>query len=152
MKLCYACTQGQTCIGLAHTGEWINLSQVFRAYPEQFPWLEAHPEPALVDLLENTPDLLETMRYWLNHLQETGALASYRLQEPLQLLAPVTRPCFPDAPSATPAPPGPTARGSRGGPLSRCACATAPRAVKPGQCRSGLPVCPACLRPARRCR
>ncbi len=92
MKLCYACTQGQTCIGLAHTGEWINLSQVFRAYPEQFPWLEAHPEPALVDLLENTPDLLETMRYWLNHLQETGALASYRLQEPLQLLAPVTRP------------------------------------------------------------
>jgi 5-oxopent-3-ene-1,2,5-tricarboxylate decarboxylase/2-hydroxyhepta-2,4-diene-1,7-dioate isomerase len=92
MKLCYACAHGQTLIGLAHADEWINFSQVMHAHPGQFPWLKAHPEPSMMDLLENTPDLLGTVRYWLNHLQETGALDSYRLQEPPQLLAPVTRP------------------------------------------------------------
>lgn len=92
MRLCYARALGQTLIGLARTDEWINLSQVMRDHPEQFPWLRAHPEPDLVDLLENTPDLPGAMRYWLNHLQETGALDSYRLRETPQFLAPVTRP------------------------------------------------------------
>jgi 2-keto-4-pentenoate hydratase/2-oxohepta-3-ene-1,7-dioic acid hydratase in catechol pathway len=92
MKLCYASAHGHTLIGLAHADEWINLSQVMQTHPEQFPWLRVHPEPTTADLLENTADLLGTARYWFSHLQETGALDSYRLQEPVHFLAPVTRP------------------------------------------------------------
>jgi 2-keto-4-pentenoate hydratase/2-oxohepta-3-ene-1,7-dioic acid hydratase in catechol pathway len=92
MKLCYACADGHTFIGLARVDEWINLSQMMRDHPEQFPWLRVHPEPTTVDLLENTPDLLGTASQWFGHLQETGALDAYRLHEPVQFLAPVTRP------------------------------------------------------------
>jgi 2-keto-4-pentenoate hydratase/2-oxohepta-3-ene-1,7-dioic acid hydratase in catechol pathway len=92
MKLCSTCAQGHTWIGLARLNEWINLSQVMQTHPEQFPWLSMHPEPTTVDLLENTPDLLGTLQYWFGRLQETGALGSYRLQEPVQFLAPISRP------------------------------------------------------------
>jgi 5-oxopent-3-ene-1,2,5-tricarboxylate decarboxylase/2-hydroxyhepta-2,4-diene-1,7-dioate isomerase len=92
MKLCCAHAHGHALIGLARTDEWINLSQVMQTHAKQFPWLGAHPEPTMLDLLQNTPDLLGTLRYWFGHLQETGALDSYRLQEPIQFLAPVTRP------------------------------------------------------------
>jgi 5-oxopent-3-ene-1,2,5-tricarboxylate decarboxylase/2-hydroxyhepta-2,4-diene-1,7-dioate isomerase len=92
MKLCYARANGRTLIGLSRADEWINLSQVMQTHPQQFPWLKAHPEATLVDLLENTPDLLGTARYWFNHLQETGALDSHRLPEPVQFLAPISRP------------------------------------------------------------
>jgi 5-oxopent-3-ene-1,2,5-tricarboxylate decarboxylase/2-hydroxyhepta-2,4-diene-1,7-dioate isomerase len=92
MKLCYAYAQGHTFVGLAPADEWIRLDQVMRAYPSQFPWLSAHPEPTMVELLENTPDLLGSARYWFDHLQEMGALDSCRRREPWQLLAPITRP------------------------------------------------------------
>jgi 5-oxopent-3-ene-1,2,5-tricarboxylate decarboxylase/2-hydroxyhepta-2,4-diene-1,7-dioate isomerase len=92
MRLCYASVHGRPCIGLARGDEWVNLTQVMRAHPDQFPWLRVHPEPTMVDLLKNTVDLLDTARRWLDYLQETDTLATYRLQAPLQLLAPVTRP------------------------------------------------------------
>ena len=92
MKLCYASANGRPFIGLARTDEWINLSQVMHAYPDQFPWLSAHPEPTVVELLENTPDLLDTAQHWLARLQEAGKLDSYRLHDPVRFLAPITRP------------------------------------------------------------
>ena len=92
MKLCYASAQRRSFIGLARTDEWINLSQVMRAHPDQFPWLGASPEPTMTELLQNAPDLLATARHWLDYLQETAAFDAYRVQEPMQLLAPITRP------------------------------------------------------------
>jgi 5-oxopent-3-ene-1,2,5-tricarboxylate decarboxylase/2-hydroxyhepta-2,4-diene-1,7-dioate isomerase len=92
MKLCTAHAHGHALIGLARTDEWINLGQMIQDHAERFPWLAARPEPTIIDLLENTPDLLGTVAHWYGHLQETGKIGMYRLQEPLQLLAPITRP------------------------------------------------------------
>lgn len=92
MKLCYASTQGDLSIGLSRGDEWINFSQVMQTHREDFPWLRLHPQPTMVDLLDNTPDLLGTMRYWLDRLQQADTLHSYRLPEPVQFLAPVARP------------------------------------------------------------
>jgi 5-oxopent-3-ene-1,2,5-tricarboxylate decarboxylase/2-hydroxyhepta-2,4-diene-1,7-dioate isomerase len=92
MKLCYASVDGHPLIGLAQTDDWISFTRVMQTHPEQFPWLRVHPEPTIMDLLENAPDLLGTMRHWFARLQESGALDAYRVKGAMHLLAPVTRP------------------------------------------------------------
>jgi 2-keto-4-pentenoate hydratase/2-oxohepta-3-ene-1,7-dioic acid hydratase in catechol pathway len=92
MRIGYVSQEGRTLISLARAEQWVDLTQVMQAHPDQFPWLRRHPEPTVTDLLENTSDLLPTMTRWFTHLEETGKMQLYRVQEPMQLLAPLTRP------------------------------------------------------------
>ncbi len=93
MRLSFVCqTNNRTAISLDGDGRWINLTQVMRAHPDRFPWLELRREPTMVDLLENTPDLLPCLDELLAYLDTSGQVQHYMVDEDIQLLSPVTRP------------------------------------------------------------
>lgn len=91
MRLGYVLHNGRAFIALAHGQQWIDFSRVLQSHADQFPWLRLRPQPTVVDLLENTPNLLRTMGEWFTRLTQTGEIETYQIRGRVQFLAPVTR-------------------------------------------------------------
>jgi len=92
MRLCYALHDDQAFIGLAHGEGWIDFTQVMQDNRSAFPWLRIHPAPTMVDLLQNAPDLLPALIRWSAQVEAARQVDKYRIEGPITLLAPVTRP------------------------------------------------------------
>jgi 2-keto-4-pentenoate hydratase/2-oxohepta-3-ene-1,7-dioic acid hydratase in catechol pathway len=92
MRLCYTLGGDGPFVGLASGERWFNLSLVLKANPDRFPWLSTVPEPRIEEILANVPNLLDTMAELLDHLDSSGLSDTYRIDEPQELLSPITRP------------------------------------------------------------
>jgi 5-oxopent-3-ene-1,2,5-tricarboxylate decarboxylase/2-hydroxyhepta-2,4-diene-1,7-dioate isomerase len=92
MRLCYGRLNDRVIIGLAKGDAWVNLTQVMRDNPDHYPWIKLRPEPTMVDLLENTPDLTGELAEVVSQLEGSGKFERYLIKEEIQLLAPVTNP------------------------------------------------------------
>lgn len=91
MRLGYVNENGRNLIALGHADQWLDFTRVTQAHSDQFPWLRLCPQPTVVDLLENTPDLVRTMGEWFTRLTKTGEIEAYLIKGQIQFLAPVTR-------------------------------------------------------------
>ncbi|MCC7160852.1 MAG: fumarylacetoacetate hydrolase family protein [Anaerolineae bacterium] len=92
MRLCYARHAGRTFIGLAQGARWLNLTEIMRADTTRFGWLKVHPEPTIVDLLAYESDPRGMLVQVVSSLRAAGRLDDYLVAEPVELLAPITRP------------------------------------------------------------
>jgi 5-oxopent-3-ene-1,2,5-tricarboxylate decarboxylase/2-hydroxyhepta-2,4-diene-1,7-dioate isomerase len=92
MRLCYARQHGEPFVGLGREDRWINLSQAVHANPHRFPWLGRCPEPRIEEFLSHVEDSAASLAAFWQDLDRTGALESYPVKTPLELLSPITRP------------------------------------------------------------
>jgi len=92
MRLCAAQRHGELFIGLGRQDRWLNLSQAVRAHPDRFPWLGRCPVLRIEEFLWYEKDLAGSLAAFWQDLDGAGALESYRVEAPLELLPPITRP------------------------------------------------------------
>jgi 5-oxopent-3-ene-1,2,5-tricarboxylate decarboxylase/2-hydroxyhepta-2,4-diene-1,7-dioate isomerase len=92
MRLCTARQQGKPFVGLGWKERWIDFSQAARAHANRFPWLDACPVLRIEEILWYVKDLPGTLAAFWQDLDRAGMLQSYQVEEPLELLPPITRP------------------------------------------------------------
>lgn len=92
MRLCAARQQGKPFVGLGWKDRWINLSQAAQAHADRFPWLGSCPVLRVEEILWYVKDLPGTLAAFWQDLDRAGILQSYQVEEPLELLSPITRP------------------------------------------------------------
>jgi 2-keto-4-pentenoate hydratase/2-oxohepta-3-ene-1,7-dioic acid hydratase in catechol pathway len=92
MRLCYASQQGKPFVGLGWNDLWLNLSQAAQIHPDRFPWLDDCPVLRIEEILWHVKDLPGTLSAFWRDLEEAGDLQSLQVEEPLELLSPITRP------------------------------------------------------------
>ncbi|HSR33070.1 MAG TPA: fumarylacetoacetate hydrolase family protein [Anaerolineae bacterium] len=92
MRLCAARQHGKSFVGLGWKDRWLNLSQAVQAYPDRFPWLDSRPVLWIEEILWHVRDLPGTLAAFWQDLEQAGTLRSYQVEEPLDLLPPITRP------------------------------------------------------------
>lgn len=91
MRLGYVYQGDRTFIALGHAEQWIDFSRVMQSHADQFPWLCVSPQPTIVELLENTPELLHTVSEWLAYLVKTGEIEAYLIKGQMRFLPPVAK-------------------------------------------------------------
>lgn len=92
MRLCYARRHGKPFVGLGWKDRWLNLSQATQAHADHFPWLDRCPVLRIEEILWYVEDLSGTLEAFWQDLDQAGTLQSYQVEEPLDLLPPITRP------------------------------------------------------------
>ncbi len=92
MRLCYTRGEDGPFVGLASEERWLNLSMAIKTHPDRFPWLGSCPEPRIEDILANVTDLQGTLVSLLDHLHASGTSSTYQIDEPQELMSPITRP------------------------------------------------------------
>lgn len=92
MRLCAARQYGKSFVGLGWKDRWLNLSQAVQVHPDRFPWLESCPVLRNEEILWHVRDLSDTLAAFWQDLEQAGTLRSYQIEEPLDLLPPITRP------------------------------------------------------------
>jgi len=92
MRLCSACQHGKSFVGLGWKDRWLNLSQAIQAHPARFSWLDSCPVLRIEEILWYVRDLAGTLSAFWQDLEQDGILHTYQVEEPLDLLPPITRP------------------------------------------------------------
>ena len=92
MRLCYAQGSDGPFVGLASGERWFNLSLALKVEPDRFPWISSVPGFRIEEILANVPDLCGTLGDLLDRLDASGMSDTYRIDEPRELLSPITRP------------------------------------------------------------
>ncbi|MFN2183735.1 MAG: fumarylacetoacetate hydrolase family protein [Anaerolineae bacterium] len=92
MRLCIARQESKPFVGLGRQDRWLNLSLAAQAHAGFFSWLLSGAELRIEEMLWYVEDLSGTLAGFWQDLDRAGALPSYQVEEPLDLLPPITRP------------------------------------------------------------
>jgi len=92
MRLCSVRGDDGLFVALRSDDEWVDLTKAISSASDRFAWVERCPDITIERILNNTPNLVEALGAFLLDLAADGRLEQYRIGEPEDLLAPITRP------------------------------------------------------------
>jgi 2-keto-4-pentenoate hydratase/2-oxohepta-3-ene-1,7-dioic acid hydratase in catechol pathway len=92
MRLCSVRGGEGLFVALRFEDDWIHLTKAMSGALDCFPWAERWPDITIEQILNHTPNLVESLGPFLRDLAVDGRLEQYRIEEPKDLLAPITRP------------------------------------------------------------
>jgi 5-oxopent-3-ene-1,2,5-tricarboxylate decarboxylase / 2-hydroxyhepta-2,4-diene-1,7-dioate isomerase len=92
MRLCHARQNGERFVALGDGERWIDLSRAMNAWAGCFPWPQDPFRPSIEAILLHEKELLGSLSSFLGLLDSWGALGSFQVDAPLDLMAPLTAP------------------------------------------------------------